>query len=876
MSNYSISVLLSQVGLFQYSKVLEKKYCGLEALLYVTDSDLREAGIQSQQHREAILSNIKRHQRRDSHKRGVSVSSSASTTGPSSTTKVRRKHSLASSIDLLKPEKRLTGQSFSLFRQSILPRLWKKERVSSCRDLPTLVETSDSQVQEAHTDVSALVLLCREEKEEERSQQDSKPEAVGVQQHRLTVSAEGRNMEARKNQLKKELEEELKLSQDDLRSHAWYHGRIRPEAAEALLKQDGDFLIRDSTTSHDDYVLTCLWDSKPIHFRIIRIVLRRKQGYTRMLFQFEQDQFDNVPALVRFHVGNRKPVSEKSGAVIMNPVNRTVPLRVIEEERLAKMNPALQPERLPVADPNKRLSLNGSSLDNALTSDSLLRSKEKSGSHPASLETLGRRPSLQSAQSDSNLRAGITASQPKTADREQQHLAPVYRTGSDPLLSPNSLRTVALQPEGGSALRGSDGQLHSRAPPKPLRIPSVIFSYPPVDPQQPPDSNEDPTSHYSEFVPHAPPPPQSHVDRLRVEERWKSRIRMTGTSYNILDSISPPLLDSHREESCIVEEDPPDVSDQDPPFTRPQAETTSSFQLSTFSSLILPENNKPLDPGVIKQLKELFSESDPKRIAFHILKVDSQVIRMVNVSKEQRQKMGVSSGLELITLPHGHQLRVDLLERHHLLALGIAIDILGCTGTVSQRAAVLHKMIQVANELRVTAGDLFAFSAVMKALEMPQILRLEMTWRTLRRSHTESAITFEKKLKPYLKALNEGKDETPTNELTIPHILPLLKLMEGLDLGEHTEHSCELLLRTLARARLLTVNADQFGSQVQKLLADYELNEKLLEVFKTEFALKFFWGSKGAEADQKVRHEKFDQILTVLSRKLEPDDVRES
>lgn len=28
------------------------------------------------------------------------------------------------------------------------------------------------------------------------------------------------------DKLKKELEEELKLSNEDLRSHAWYHGRI--------------------------------------------------------------------------------------------------------------------------------------------------------------------------------------------------------------------------------------------------------------------------------------------------------------------------------------------------------------------------------------------------------------------------------------------------------------------------------------------------------------------------------------------------------------------------------------------------------------------------------------------------------------------------
>lgn len=59
--------------------------------------------------------------------------------------------------------------------------------------------------------------------------------------------------------------------------------------------------------------------------------------------------------------------------------------------------------------------------------------------------------------------------------------------------------------------------------------------------------------------------------------------------------------------------------------------------------------------------------------------------------------------------------------RHHLIALGIAVDILGCTGSVAERAATLHKVIQLAVELWRPVGDLFAFSAVMKALQLPQV-----------------------------------------------------------------------------------------------------------------------------------------------------------
>lgn len=71
---------------------------------------------------------------------------------------------------------------------------------------------------------------------------------------------------------------------------------------------------------------------------------------------------------------------------------------------------------------------------------------------------------------------------------------------------------------------------------------------------------------------------------------------------------------------------------------------------------------------------------------------------------------------------------VVCFSRHHLIALGVAVDILGCTGTVSQRASVLHKVIQLAQALKEHAHDLYSFSAVMKALEMPQVSERAKTW----------------------------------------------------------------------------------------------------------------------------------------------------
>lgn len=102
------------------------------------------------------------------------------------------------------------------------------------------------------------------------------------------------------------------------------------QVSETLVQRNGDFLIRDSLTSLGDYVLTCRWHNQALHFKINKVVVKAGESYTHIQYLFEQESFDHVPALVRYHVGSRKAVSEQSGAIIYCPVNRTFPLRYLE------------------------------------------------------------------------------------------------------------------------------------------------------------------------------------------------------------------------------------------------------------------------------------------------------------------------------------------------------------------------------------------------------------------------------------------------------------------------------------------------------------------------------------------------------------------
>lgn len=50
------------------------------------------------------------------------------------------------------------------------------------------------------------------------------------------------------------------------------------------------------------------------------------------------------------------------------------------------------------------------------------------------------------------------------------------------------------------------------------------------------------------------------------------------------------------------------------------------------------------------------------------------------------------------------------------------------------------------------------------------------------------------------------------------------------------------------------------------------MDDLLLDMFRTEFHLKFLWGSKGSAVNVLQRYKKFEQILNVMSAKCQPDE----
>ncbi|XP_048030178.1 SH2 domain-containing protein 3C isoform X3 [Megalobrama amblycephala] len=689
-----------------------------------------------------------------------------------------------------------------------------------------------SRLQTSQSRVITPKFDCKAQEGEEVQRKDrtrEKQERRG-EDTKIEFSKEKYLLESPPEKLRKELEEELKLSSSDMRSHGWYHGHIPREASETLVLRSGDFLVRDSLSTVGDYVLTCRWQQEVIHCRISKVLV--KSGQSKIQYMLEHESFDSVPTLVRHHAGTGRPVCPRTGAQLLCPVNRTLPLRYLEATfALAGGRPGSA--HSPSAQRGAHIKRRSVTMTDGLTTEKII---------PHSPSTVHHKDAMRNCA--------------MSMDQIQEYRCPLSPVGEAPLSPAYSSisrhrhgsggRVLAVIPPSPVMRRSSDPHLSPSSSNNNLPCSDTPLSTHSTPAHGYPSESSEQGGSYCELRPgQAPIPPcKSYVERLRVEEG-----QSPGSGAQ--DGVEGFML--------------------------PLVETSSSFKPGKYQSTLLPAENKPLEMSVLKRVKELLAEVDPKTAAKHITKADCMVARILGVTKEMQRMMGVSSGLELLTLPHGHQLRLDLLERFYTMSIMMAVDLLGCTGSTEERAALLHKTIQLAAELKSNMGNMYGFAAVMRALELPQISRLEQTWITLRQRHTEGAILYEKKLKPFLKAMNDGKETCVLSNTSFPHVVPVLSLLErgvaageALESWESVESGVDVVMSHLEAARTIAHHGGLYRTNTESKLQDFQERKEVLEIFCTEFQMRLLWGSRGSEGSQAERYEKFDKVLTALSHKLEP------
>ncbi|XP_066577620.1 SHC-transforming protein 1 isoform X1 [Amia ocellicauda] len=99
-----------------------------------------------------------------------------------------------------------------------------------------------------------------------------------------------------------------------LRGELWFHGQLSRKEAERLLRTDGDFLVRESTTTPGQYVLTGLQAGHAKH-----LLLVDPEGVVRT----KDHRFESVSHLISYHMDNQLPiVSAGSEVYLQQPVER--------------------------------------------------------------------------------------------------------------------------------------------------------------------------------------------------------------------------------------------------------------------------------------------------------------------------------------------------------------------------------------------------------------------------------------------------------------------------------------------------------------------------------------------------------------------------
>nr|KAF6366196.1 FER tyrosine kinase [Pipistrellus kuhlii] len=105
--------------------------------------------------------------------------------------------------------------------------------------------------------------------------------------------------------------ERMSIVEKPLMEQEWYHGAIPRIEAQDLLKQQGDFLVRESHGKPGEYVLSVFSDGQRRHFII---------QYIDSLYRFEGTGFSNIPQLIEHHFTTKKVITKKSGVVLLNPI----------------------------------------------------------------------------------------------------------------------------------------------------------------------------------------------------------------------------------------------------------------------------------------------------------------------------------------------------------------------------------------------------------------------------------------------------------------------------------------------------------------------------------------------------------------------------
>ncbi len=439
-----------------------------------------------------------------------------------------------------------------------------------------------------------------------------------------------------------------------------------------------------------------------MHFVVNKQTAPDAKGQKVIHYQFEEDLFVFVSQLIEYYLDQRKPITEASGAVLLNPIIRTVSIDYYDPRPSMPtyhVSPGLSPWGSPKVSPQVSPQLprkqvgeqqHGTCPRKRTGSQPLLSldEGENEDRKTAHMNRSGSVPSI-----DTNLKVcGHSKTEPGISVCKLSRTSHHQRTGSEPVLMgrPGAKPDPGSKPQtslSGSqkSLTGSEGSLDQPPPPKPSRVPTIKKKPDgkPVVKVRNVDLYDDDDRDYSDYDQVKSWPsdmkrsseekelkaggsttkdgsPQgdktagqndekNHQDILR-----KPRKSATESDYDVPKS-KDSIYDKPRKAQAIPVKDAKKSA-----FILPDMKSPSHFSLATYDSEILTPNNKPLEGSAVTTIKSLILETQPKVMAQHMTWLDLELLK---ITGGHDLGLGVFSGLELITLPQGRQMRLDLCER---------------------------------------------------------------------------------------------------------------------------------------------------------------------------------------------------------------------
>lgn len=451
------------------------------------------------------------------------------------------------------------------------------------------------------------------------------------------------------------------------------------------------------------------------------MVIQPNTVYERIQYQLEDDSYDTVPDLVTCYVGSGKPISSASGAKILRPINRSMPLSFYaahyghyfgSESDLGSRNvsplPSLgssvdsckpSPVQTPQGTPNSSPpAIRKSSHPYPYLPD---RQHRMSSSSPVSCRGDVGDKTMSSSQTEERVQK-CSPLDKQQSDKRQN----LIRVGSEPMLSPRMERRTPVSGAIAAArwvtqtidfqepVAPSEVGSGDEPPPKPSRTPSVVkYSkrpYATVAPSTYRDmtghnmdvqavnggsggncviSNESDSGNGSgDSIHSADILLAGNMTLGSVKKRpgsgyGRRRRPLSDTRFSILDGKGACTDASSEGDSAF---------DEEPTVTLPPEEPRSCFDLEATSpvadsiALLLPAiENRPLDVGALNKVRSLLIECAPRVLAAHLTRVDLDILR---ANGDCDLGLGITNGVELVTLPQGKQLRQDLLERYEMLS----------------------------------------------------------------------------------------------------------------------------------------------------------------------------------------------------------------